>query len=119
MLDCLDQTEEDGWEFVVHSKGVRVHRKTLPSIDGRLSRYCCVKVRAPSEKMAVFRDALLKQPTETRYRETPTPTPTPASNPSLDPNSNSSTSTPNQCGLPSQRFADLNPRRDPDRTPHP
>lgn len=45
MLDCLDETEADGWEFVTESRGVRVHRKFLPSLDGKVSKYCCVKVR--------------------------------------------------------------------------
>jgi hypothetical protein len=47
VLDCLDETEGDGWEFVTEAKGVRVHRKFLPSIDGRVSKYCCVKVKGP------------------------------------------------------------------------
>lgn len=45
MLDCLDQTEADGWEYVTTSKGVTVHRKILPGLDGKMTNYCCVKVR--------------------------------------------------------------------------
>lgn len=44
MLDCLDQTEADGWEYVTTSKGVTVHRKILPGLDGKMTNYCCVKV---------------------------------------------------------------------------
>jgi hypothetical protein len=45
VLDCLDQTEADGWEYVTTSKGVTVHRKILPGLDGKMTNYCCVKVR--------------------------------------------------------------------------
>lgn len=45
VLDCLDQTEDDGWEFVTEVNGVKVHRKFMPTLDGRMSKYVCVKVR--------------------------------------------------------------------------
>ena len=44
VLACLDETEADGWELVTDSGGVKVHRKNLPAMDGRMTRFCCVKV---------------------------------------------------------------------------
>jgi len=60
-LECLDQGEADGWEFVTETKGVRVHRKSLPSMDGKLSKYCCVKASgvlaaSPADILTLFED---------------------------------------------------------------
>lgn len=60
-LDCLDQGEADGWEFVTDTNGVRVHRKSLPSMDGKLSKYCCVKATgilaaSPADILTLFED---------------------------------------------------------------
>jgi hypothetical protein len=59
VLECLDQGEEDGWELVSDAKGVTVHRKNLPSMDGRVSKYCCVKASgtlaaSPDDILALF-----------------------------------------------------------------
>jgi hypothetical protein len=43
VLDCLDEGEAQGWELVTDKKGVKVHKKTMASITGKASRYCCVK----------------------------------------------------------------------------
>jgi len=47
VLDCLAETEEDGWELVAKKeKGdVVVHRKFMAGLDGIPSRFCCIKVR--------------------------------------------------------------------------
>jgi hypothetical protein len=60
-LECLDQGEADGWEFVTETNGVRVHRKSLPSMDGKLSKYCCVKATgilaaSPADILTLFED---------------------------------------------------------------
>lgn len=61
VLECLDQGEEDGWEFVTETKGIKVHRKNLPSMDGRVSKYCCVKASgvldaSPADILKLFED---------------------------------------------------------------
>eukprot|EP00624_Nannochloropsis_granulata_P000143 evm.model.NODE_1050_length_13595_cov_28.766165.2 len=53
--------EADGWEFVTETNGVRVHRKSLPSMDGKLSKYCCVKATgilaaSPADILTLFED---------------------------------------------------------------
>ena len=46
VLDCLAETEADGWELVAKKdKGeVVVYRKLMAGLDGVPSRFCCVKV---------------------------------------------------------------------------
>lgn len=61
VLECLDQGEADGWELVSDAKGVTVHRKNLPSMDGRVSKYCCIKASgtlaaSPDDILALFAD---------------------------------------------------------------
>jgi hypothetical protein len=36
----------DGWEFVVCRRGITVHRKFMPAVNGVMSKFCCVRVRA-------------------------------------------------------------------------
>lgn len=61
VLACLDETEADGWEFVGETHGVRVHRKNLPALDGRLTKFACVKATgvidaSPETILALFAD---------------------------------------------------------------
>ncbi len=63
VLACLDETEADGWEFVGETQGVKVHRKNLPALDGRLSKFACVKATgvidaSPATILALFADNL-------------------------------------------------------------
>jgi hypothetical protein len=63
VLACLDETEADGWEFVGETQGVRVHRKNLPALDGRLSKFACVKATgvidaSPDTILRLFEDNL-------------------------------------------------------------
>lgn len=46
VLDCLAETEEEGWELVAKKdKGeVVVYRKCMPGLDGKPSKFHCVKV---------------------------------------------------------------------------
>ena len=39
----MDESEEHGWEFVTERKGVMVHRKFMPALDGVMSKFCCVR----------------------------------------------------------------------------
>lgn len=32
-----------GWEFVTCRRGITVHRKFMPSINGVMSKFCCVR----------------------------------------------------------------------------
>jgi len=39
----MDETEAHGWEHVTHRRGITVHRKFMPALNGVMSKFCCVR----------------------------------------------------------------------------
>jgi hypothetical protein len=39
----MNETEAHGWEHVTHRRGITVHRKFMPALNGVMSKFCCVR----------------------------------------------------------------------------
>jgi len=48
VMSVMDEQEEHGWEFVTQRKGVMVHRKFMPALNGVMSKFCCVRASGVS-----------------------------------------------------------------------
>ncbi|EWM20404.1 START-like domain protein, partial [Nannochloropsis gaditana] len=43
VLSVMNETEAHGWEHVTHRRGITVHRKFMPALNGVMSKFCCVR----------------------------------------------------------------------------
>lgn len=43
VLNCMSEDEKHGWEFVASRRGITVHRKFMPTWNGIMSKFCCVR----------------------------------------------------------------------------
>ncbi|KAM3570646.1 hypothetical protein VYU27_007289 [Nannochloropsis oceanica] len=43
VMSVMDETEAHGWEHVTHRRGITVHRKFMPALNGVMSKFCCVR----------------------------------------------------------------------------